>query len=202
MRKLTAFAVLAVMLCASSAYAMGNGNGPAPKPSPSGGKGRTKIQFMAKIGDLTSGSLFAKVDVSGAVTSNGTSFWDIPSNTKHGKSRNFELAGYNVTLTIGSASFTGLADDKGKVTTPFSAKLTANGGICQIKATGLDLQDLLPINPADGTYTVTTAIKVTATKTVTDATTGVQTTYNVTLSDQNVTFNYKVKNGTAKGKNF
>jgi hypothetical protein len=203
MKNLATAFVCALMLSTSGAFAMGHGGGTGGGGgggASGGGNGLTKIQFNLKVGDLTSGRFFGKFDVSGAVTSNGTSFFAIPGNTMHGKSRNFELAGYNVALTIGSASFTGTADDKGKVTTPFSAKLTGNGNICQVKASGLDLQDLLPINTADGSHTVTVAINLTATKTVT--TNGVSTTYVATLSNQNVTFNYTVKHGNAKGKNF
>ena len=194
--------VCALMLSTSGAFAMGHGGGGGTggNGTSGGGKGVTKIQFNLKAGDLTSSKFFGKFDVSGAMTSNGTSFFAIPGNTMHGKSRNFELAGYTVTLTIGSASFPGTADDKGKVTTPFSAKLTGNGNICQVKANGLDLQDLLPVSTADGSHQVTVEIKLTATKTVT--TNGVSTTYDVTLSDQNVTFNYTTKNGRVKGKNF
>ena len=96
-------------------------------------------------------------------------------------------------VTIGSASFTGTADSKGRVETPFDAKLTADNNILQIKADGLNLQDLLPIDPTDGNHTVTVEIKVTATP----AAAGSQA---LTLSDQNVTFNYRVRHGRAQGR--
>jgi hypothetical protein len=169
--------------------------------------GRTKIDFRLTIGDSTSSRLFAKLDVSGAVTSNGNSFFDQSSGNGHGKSgshgsKNFALAGFDVTVMIGSASFTGTADAKGKVATPFTAKLTANGRILQIMANGLNLEQLFPIDPTDGDHQVTVPLIVTATKSTTSATTGVTTTVNATLSSQNVTFFYSVKNGKAHGKNF
>jgi len=207
LKKVATLAIFFIaILSMPSTYAMGVGNGGnhgggGGGGGSGGGKGRTKIDFMLKIGDFSSSRFFAKIDVSGAVTSNGTSFFAIPGNTMHGKSRNFELAGYDVTLSIGSASFTGTADSKGKVSTPFSAKLTANGNIAMIKATGLNLEQLLPVTSTDGTHQVTVEIKLTASKTTTD-TSGVAITTFVTLSDQNVTFTYTVKNGQAKGKNF
>ena len=168
------------------------------------GKGLTKIDFQLKVGDFTSSRLFAKLNVSGAVTSNGNSFFGNSSNGhghgngRPGGSNNFALAGYDVTLIIGSASFTGIADSKGKVSTPFAAKLTANGGILQIMANGLNLEELFPIDKTDGPHTVTVLLVVTANKAAT-ATTGA---VSATLSSQNVTFNYVVKNGRVKGSNF
>lgn len=188
-------AVVAVLAVSSSdCHAMGVAHG------------RTKIDFHATIGDATTSRLFAKLDVSGAVTTNGNSFFGTSSGKGHGKSgshgsNNFALAGYDVTVTIGSASFTGTADAKGKVATPFTAKLTANGGILQIMANGLNLEQLFPLDPTDGDHQVTVPLIVTATKTTT-STTGVTTTIDATLSTQNVTFFYSVKNGKAHGKNF
>jgi hypothetical protein len=155
------------------------------------GKGRTKIDFKTAIGDSGASSrLFAKLDTASAISSLAES---------GAKSKNDNLAGYTVNFIIGSATFSGTADEKGKVTTPFSAKLTANGGILQIKASGLNLEQLFPLQTADGSYEVTVPLKVTATKT--DAATGA-VTETVTLSDQQVTFKYTVKKGQAKGKNF
>jgi hypothetical protein len=114
---------------------------------------------------------------------------------------NFSLAGFDVTLTIGSASFTGTADSKGRVSTPFNAKLVADGEILMINANGLDLVDLFPIDTTDGSHQVTVTISVSATKTTTD-TTGATTTTSIALSTQDVTFNYVVRNGRAMGKNF
>ena len=220
--------------------------------------GRTKIDFRVVLGDPTSSRLFAKIDVSAALTTNANLFGintqkshgkgnqkfkhaengnedgngngqgdngdkgnhgnkggkgghgddgddddngGITSNGNighHGKSHNFALAGSSITLTIGSASFTGIADAKGRVSTPFAAKLTADGNILDIEARGLNLEELFPIDPTDGRHQVTVEIKVTAT-TVATSTTASQT---VTLSDQSVTFFYVVKHGRAKGRNF
>jgi hypothetical protein len=186
------FGAIALFVVASaSAHAMGVAHG------------RTKIDFQAAAGDTTSGRLFAKLDVTNAVTSNGNPFFGTGGG--HGKkgrggSNNFALAGDTVTLMIGSASISGTADDKGRVSTPFTAKLTANGKILQIMANGLDLQDLFPLDTTDGEHQVTVALKVTATTTATVS--GVAITTVGTLSDQNVTFFYSTKNGKIRGKNF
>lgn len=220
------------------------------------GKGRTMIAFKTSTTDFTASSFFAKIDVSGAVTSNSnvtttTGGTGTATNTDdgddddnqsggnghgnghgkgsgkgngkgngngkgkgHGKSalsngnghtangfNNFSLAGFDVTLTIGSASFTGTADGKGKVHDPFDAKLTANGQILMINASGLDLVELFPLDTTDGKHQVTVTISVSATKTTTD-TTGATNTTTIDLSTQDVTFYYCVKNGRAQGKNF
>lgn len=130
-------------------------------------------------------------DDDNGITSNGNA-------GHHGKSGNFALSGSTITLTIGSASFSGTADAKGRVSTPFNAKLTADGNILQIQAYGLNLEELFPIDPTDGSHQVTVEIKVEAT-TVATSTVASQT---ITLSDQNVTFFYTVKNGRAQGRNF
>jgi hypothetical protein len=171
--------LLLSMMAVSSANAMGHG------------QGRTKIDFKTSLGDSGASSrLFAKLDVKSAIDA-------MPD--AGGKTKNDNLAGQTINLIIGtSATFSGTANDKGKVTTPFDAKLTANGGILQIKASGLNLEQLFPLDPTDGSHSVTVSLKVTASST--DATTGVVTT--VTLSEQNVIFQYTVKNSQAKGKNF
>jgi hypothetical protein len=168
--------VLAVVLFSSAAFAMGGGNGV------------TKIDFKLKIGDTASSRIFAKLDVAAGMA----------QLTGGQGSANHALAGCAVNVTINSATFSGTADAKGKVTTPFSAKVTGNGAIMQIKATGLNLEQLFPVDPTDGEHTVVVAIKVTATKAA-DGSTGTQT---YTLNEQNVTFNYVTKKGQAKGKNF
>jgi hypothetical protein len=172
---------LLLSVSATSAFAQGQG------------KGRTKIDFKTTVGDFSSSRLFAKLDVNTGVA-------QLPE--VGAKSKNDNLAGYTINLTIGaSAMFSGTADEKGKVVSPFDAKLTANGGILQIKATGLDLESLFPLDTTDGAHEVIVAITVTASKSTT-ATDGTVTTETITLSQQNVTFNYTVKNGQAKGKNF
>ena len=171
--------MLAAFVCADSANAMGQG------------KGRTKIDFKTGLGDSGASSrLFAKLDVASAVNS-------LPE--VGAKSKNDNLAGYTVNVIIGSATFSGTADDKGKVATPFNAKLTANGGVLHVKANGLNLEQLFPLDPTDGEHEVTVNIKVTVSKV--DPATG-QPGAETVLSDQQVTFKYKVKNGQAKGKNF
>jgi hypothetical protein len=165
------------------------------------GKGRTKIDFKAKTDDPTTTRLFAKLDVAAGVAL-------LPA--VGAKSLNDEIAGQTITLTVGSATFTGVADEKGKFKTPFDCKLTANGSILQIKYTGLDLVALFPLNTADGEYTVSVPLKVTASKAqvdpngqpVIDPATGQQAVTTVTLSEQTVAFSYTTKKGQIKGKNF
>lgn len=170
-------AVLALVVLTNSAQAMG--------------KGQTKIDFKATAGDSGASSrLFAKLDVKQAVDS----LPEVGSGSK-----NDNLAGATVTVTIGSATFSGTADEKGKVATPFDAKITGNGKGMQIKAGGLNLEQLFPLDITDGKdKSVTVALKVTAS--FTNATTGAVT--ETVLSEQNVTFKYSVKKGAIKGKNF
>ncbi|HLX64199.1 MAG TPA: hypothetical protein VKX17_23200 [Planctomycetota bacterium] len=192
MLKLQILCLAAVML-AFNASAMGNGNG----GNGGGGKGRTKIQFQFDTSSTANSQFFAKIDVSAALSQLGNSGT---------KSHNDDLAGYTLTLTIGSATFSGVADAKGKITAnstatppvPFSAKLTANGKILQIMANGWDLKTLLGVDTTKTSGQVTVEIDVSASKT--DSTSG--QTMTVALSTQSVTFNYSVKGTTVKGKNF
>ena len=115
-----------------------------------------------------------------------------------GGSFNHSLAGDTLTLTIGSASFSGVADSNGQVSTPFNAKLVANGRTLMIDASGLNLVELFPLDKTDGVHQVSVAITVTAT---TAASTG-KPSVTSTLSSQNVNFIYVVRHGFAKGRNF
>jgi hypothetical protein len=194
-----AMVILSYAAVAQSAYAMGVANG------------RTKIDFTTKTTDFLSSRLFAKIDVSAGITSNanfisGSTATVGKHGNGHGSSKNgglnnFVLANCDVTLAIGSATFSGHAESKGKVLQPFNAKLTANGRILQIKASGLNLVELFPLNTADGKYSVVVPITVTATRTTinSDSSTSSLT---VTLSEQSVTFNYTVKHERARGRNF
>lgn len=160
------------------------------------GKGKTKVDFQVK-GDEA--RFFAKRDVAAGVN-------QLPE--AGSKSKNDNLAGHTVTLTITQTGGTvapegtlsGVASEKGKVTTPFDGKLTANGGIMQIKTTSLDIVKAFPLDMTDGEHTVTVQIKITAQ--MKDPSTGAATGAEIVLSDEPVTFNYKVKKGAAKGKNF
>ena len=200
-----AVALLSYSVFGHSAYAMGEG------------EGRTKIDFTTKTADTASSRLFAKIDVSAGITSNANF---IAGNTatvgngkhgngnghgngasKHNGLNNFVLANCDVTLTIGSASFTGHADSKGKITQPFNAKLTANGQILQIMANGLNLVELFPLNTSNGHYQVSVPFTVTATRSTSNAD-GSTSSLTVTLSQQVVNFKYSVKNGRAMGRNF
>lgn len=174
-----------------------------------GGNGRTKIDFKLKTDDFSTSRLFAKIDVATGVATLAET---------GSKSKNDNLAGYIVEFSIQAAGasptvFSGVADSKGKFKTPFDCKLTANGGIMQIKYTGLDLVKLFPLTTTDGSYEVPVTLAVTAKKVLVDANGAPVLDANgqaqadpavapVVLSTQNVTFNYDVKNGQIKGRNF
>jgi hypothetical protein len=183
-------ASLAILFCVGQVHAMGQGD-------PGGGKGRTKIDFKFDTATPTNSRLFAKIDVAAAVS--------LLANTG-AKSHNDDLAGYTLTLTIGSAQFSAVLDEKGKSTedlnattpVPFSAKLTANGKVLQIKADGLNLQSLLGVDVTQKNGQVTVEVDVSISKT--DPVTNVTTT--TSLSQQSVTFHYKVHGTSVKGKNF
>jgi hypothetical protein len=181
---------LAVLSFSLSAFAGGHGDG-------SHGKGRTKIDFKFSTESTTDSRLHAKIDVSA-----GTALLENSGSHSH----NDDLAGYTINVTIGSATFSATADDKGKTRAdsaatppvPFTAKLTANGKILQLMAEGLSLKDLLGIDTTQASGQVTVEIDVSASKT--DATTNVVTT--IPLSTQSVTFYYSVHGTSVKGKNF
>jgi hypothetical protein len=191
-----------VATCTLTLHAAGKGEA-------GGGQGRTKIDFKLKTDDFSTSRLFAKLDVAAAVAT-------LPE--VGAKSRNDNLAGYLVEFSITAAGgspvlYTGVADAKGKIKTPFDGKLTANGGIMQIKYTGLDLVTLFPLNTADGSYEVPVTLTVAAKKVLVDAAGAPVLDANgmaqadpnsppVTLSSQTVTFNYTTKNGQIKGRNF
>jgi len=161
--------IAAILLLAGSAFA-GEANG------------KTKIDFRATIGDSGSSSrIFAKRDVAAGVA-------QLPE--VGSSSKNDNLAGAAIKVTIGSAEFPATADVKGKVVDPYALKLTANGRILQLKADGLNLEQLLQLSTVDGSYTTSVLIKITATPV--DGT-------EVVLTEETVTFYYKVKNGEVKG---
>lgn len=176
MRNLRSVAVLfAAVVACGSVQAMGSGT--------------TKIDFQLVAGDAASSRLFIKRDVS-ATTG------QLP--LVGSKSVNDNMAGQTVTLYIGSAAFSGTATDKGKVETPFAAKLTGNGKGLQVKASGLNLEELFPIDKTDGNHSVTVQIKVTCAST--DPATQAVTT--ITLTDAAVVFEYTAKKGKVKGRGF
>lgn len=187
--KISETVVLFSLLCASPVFAMS-------QDKPGGGEGRTKIDFKFDAVDGLDSRLFAKIDISAALAQLGNS--GKPTN-------NDDLAGWTLTLTIGgSATFSAIADEKGKIKqslsatppVPFTAKLTAKGKILHLTANDLNLKALLGINPATGNGTVSVQIDVTASKT--DAN---NVTTTVPLSAQLVTFNYKVKGEKVMGTN-
>lgn len=163
------------------------------------GKGRTKIDFQFDTANTSTSRLFAKIDISAALSQLGNS----------GKpSHNDDLAGYTLTVTVGSASFSALMDSEGKSAqddssnppVPFTAKLTANGKILQIMVNGANLKDLLGVDTTQKNGTFSIEIDVTASKTDNTVTPPVTTT--IPLSTQSVSFKYSVKQTTVKGKNF
>jgi hypothetical protein len=186
MRVLTA-AGLMLAMAIGSAHAMN---------AASGVNGRTTIQFQFDPANPSDSRFSAKIDVSAAIGQ------VIPMGSS---SRNEGLALQTITLTIGSATFVAYADISGSTTEdvggnppqPFTSKLISNGKILQITATGWNLQELLPVNPAQsGSFSVEIAVSVTNTFTVYNPPT------TVSLSAQNVTFNYVVKATKVQGKGF
>ena len=112
-----------MLACAGSAYAAANQI--------------DNIHFKDKVDNETTSQLhttFVAVNVIGLPTTGKKS---VPS-----------LAGQTVTFTIGSASFQGIADSKGKVTTPFNAML--KGTTLSLRYKGLQLISLFPLATADG----------------------------------------------------
>jgi hypothetical protein len=100
------------------------------------------------------------------------------------------LAGQTVTFTIGSASFQGTADSKGKVAEPFNAAL--KGATLSLKFKGLQLISLFPLATSDGKdKTVSVHFNVTAT---------MAGQAPVVLVDKNVVLIYSAKNGNISGK--
>ena len=100
------------------------------------------------------------------------------------------LAGQTVTFTIGSASFQGKADSKGKVAIPFNAML--KGATFSLKYKGLQLISLSPLATADG-KDKTVAIHFSVTATMTGQAP-------VVLVDKTVILIYSAKNGNLTGK--
>jgi hypothetical protein len=160
------------------------------------GGGKTKVDFQVKDG---AARFFAKRDVSAGVAL-------LPE--VGAKSKNDNLAGHTVTVTITQTggivapegTLSGVASEKGKITTPFDGKLTANGGIMQVKTSSLDIVKAFPLDMTDGEHTVTIQLKITAQ--MKDPSTGAALGSEIVLSDEPVTFSYKAKKGAAKGKNF
>jgi hypothetical protein len=173
---------MSLLFIAHGAFAKG------PKKPPKG-KGRTKIDITQTLGNPATSRFFGKFDVAAGVA-------QLP---KIGSSsRNDDLQGTTVTMTLNGASFAGLAEQAGMVTSPFTAKLTANGGILNLQAYGIDLQTLFGIVPIDGTYNIIVSIVITAAWI--DPTT--LEVIEVVLSNQNVTFTTTVSLGAFKGRNY
>jgi hypothetical protein len=221
--KLFFFALLGVVL-SSSAFAMGHGHGVTKIDFCTSLTDFTDSRLFAKLlvttsnGNVVSGGKQGKGhghghghskrdhddnddqgDDNDSNETSGTSMDNNGGDSKKHGSGNFSLAGQTITLSIGSAVFTGVADSKGRVTTPFNAKLVAHGQILMIKADGLNLVELFPLDPTDGPHEVTVHIEVTATPPSTDPAVPATPT---SLSSQDVTFFYLSRDGKAKGRNF
>gem|GEM_PF-561552 len=162
---LCAWLCLGIVACASSAHA-------ATLPT-------DKIRFKIKVGKEDKSVLhttFVGVNVIGLPT---TGKKPVPS-----------LAGQTVTFTIGSASFQGVADAKGKVVLPFSAKL--KNSKLTLKFKGLQLISLFPLDTIDGKdKTVPVHFSVTA---------SMAGQAPVVLVDENVVLIYKARKGNLSGK--
>ena len=138
-----------------------------------------KIHFKDKVDHETSSQLqltFAETNVAGLPTSGRR-----PAPT---------LAGQLVTFSIGTTSFQGTADSRGKVALPFNAVL--NGTKLTLKFKGLQLISLLPLNTTDGKdKTVAVHFKVTSALPGQAA---------LTLIDKSVVLIYTARNGNLTGK--
>ena len=138
-----------------------------------------KIHFKDKFDKESTSQLqtsFAAVNVIGLPTT--------------GKKPVPTLAGQTLTFTLGSASFQGVADAKGKVAAPFNAML--HGTQFTLKYKGLLLISLLPLATADGKdKTVPAHFTVTA---------NLAGQAQVVLVDKTVILIYTAKNGNITGK--
>lgn len=167
------FSLLVALLCAvvfvsaGSAYAAG--------------ASVDKIHFKDKVDKETTSELQA--------TFAGVNVISLPTS---GKKPVPTLAGETVTFTIGSASFQGTADSRGKLTKPFSAAL--KGTTLSLNYKGLPLIALFPLatSPDGKGKTVVVHFLVTAGK-------AGQAT--VVLVDKTVTLTYDAEKGNVSGKN-
>lgn len=189
MKKISVLLCMLVLLT-GSAFAMGQGT--------------TKIDFKFTVGDAASSRLFIKRDIRatiGLLPEVGT------------PTKNDNLANSTVNLTIGDSTvISGLANEKGKVTTPFAAKITGNGKGFQLKASNgaVDLEKvLLPFGldvakeGKDQSIVVPLKISVTLPAVVNpDPAAPPAEPVEVVLSQDDVTFKYSVKKGKVKGRNF
>lgn len=172
---------LVLLAAPSSAYAMG--------------KGRTKKSFNAYFQAPEKNRVFFKCDVEAAVLA--------LENTGN-PTRNDDLANMDLTVTINGTSFTETLDEKGKANTDvFKAKLTANGGILQVKLKGLDLESILPLDPADDGKNLTVDVTLHIEAQPQPENSGDPLPPAIVLVDEVVTFKYSQKaDNQAKGKNF
>lgn len=159
------------------------------------GKGRTKKSFNAYFQAPERNRVFFKCDVEAAV---------LALENTGGNTRNDDLANMDLTVTINGTSFAGTLDDKGKANTDvFKAKLTANGRILQVKLKDLDLESILPLDPADDgkNLTVDVTLHIEAQPQPENSSDPLPPA--IVLVDEVVTFKYSQKaDSQAKGKNF
>lgn len=167
----------------------------APGSAHAMGKGRTKKSFNAYFQAPEKNRVFFKCDVEAAVLA--------LENTGN-PTRNDDLANMDLTVTINGTAFTETLDEKGKANTDvFKAKLTANGRILQVKLKDLDLETILPLDPADDgkNLTVDVTLHIEAQPQPENSSDPLPPA--IVLVDEVVTFKYSQKaDNQAKGKNF
>lgn len=167
----------------------------APSSAHAMGKGRTKKSFNAYFQAPERNRVFFKCDVEAAV---------LALENTGSPTRNDDLANMDLTVTINGTAFTETLDEKGKANTDvFKAKLTANGRILQVKLKDLDLQSILPLDPADDgkNLTVDVTLHIEAQPQPENSSDPLPPA--IVLVDEVVTFKYSQKaDNQAKGKNF
>lgn len=167
----------------------------APGNAHAMGKGRTKKSFNAYFQTPEKNRVFFKCDVEAAI---------LALENTGSSTRNDDLANMDLTVTINGTAFTETLDEKGKANTDvFKAKLTANGRILQVKLKDLDLQSILPLDPADDgkNLTVDVTLHIEAQPQPENSEDPLPPA--IVLVDEVVTFKYSQKaDNQAKGKNF
>ncbi|MBE7466533.1 MAG: hypothetical protein HS116_23940 [Planctomycetes bacterium] len=102
------------------------------------GKGRTQSIFRADFVTLAKNRILLKLDVSQAMAG-------VPTNTTG--TRNDDVGGLNVSVTLNGTEFTETFASNGRVNTAtFKARLVANGQILMIDLRGLDLPTILGLD--------------------------------------------------------
>jgi hypothetical protein len=158
--------------------------------------GATRCHFKAFFvpENAAKNRLFLKLDVEEAVSA----LPEIGS-----KSRNDDLAGQELTVTVNDQAFVQTVGENGRIKEKtFKMRLNANGRTLHVDLRGLDLVTLLGLDPAQAGKDLTTEANVTITSAVPSDGAGQQVEPNV-LWTGTIPFTYKQKAEVkAKGKNW